>query len=170
MYGSKITVQVKRKKKAGTGLLKGLMIFFGVLFVLMGIIFSRGFMLSGFLLILLYFVYDTFSKKEYEYTMEGPDFRVSVIWGGHYRKEAHVLDLQEMEVVAPNWHESVARYRIKGGIEKLRKFDYTSYDDNIPYYTMIITEDGRKIKLLLDLSEEMLDAMRRICPGRVKLA
>lgn len=169
MYGSKITVQVKRRKKAGTGLLKGLMIFFGVLFVLMGIIFSRGFMLSGFLLIVLYFVFGTFSKKEYEYTMEGLDFKISVIWGGHYRKEVHELNLQEMEVVAPNWHESVARYRLKGGTEKLRKYDYTSYDDNIPYYTMIITEDRRKIKLLLDLNEEMLNEMRRVCPGRVKL-
>lgn len=170
MYGSKITVQVKRKKKAGTGLLKALMIFFGVLFVLMGIMFSRGFMLSGFLLIVLYFVFDTFSKKEYEYTMEGPDFRISVIWGGHYRKDAHILNLQEMEVVAPNWHESVAKYRAKGGIEKLHKYDYTSYNDDVPYYTMIIKEDGRKIKLLLDLNEEILNEMRRICPGRVKLA
>src|SRR5699024_9657997 len=112
----------------------------------------------------------TFSKKEYEYTLDGMELRISVIWGGHYRREAHVLNLQEMEVVAPNWHGSVARYRKNGGTEKLHKYDYTSYDDDIPYYTMIIKEDGRKIKLLLDLSEEMLDQIRRLCPGRVKLA
>ena len=35
---------------------------------------------------------------------------------------------------------------------------------------MIIKEDGRKIKLLLDLTGEMLDRMRTLCPGRVKLA
>ena len=63
-YGNKITAQVKRKKKAGAGLLKGVMIVFGVLFILMGIMFSRGFMLSGFLLVVLYFIYDTFSRKE----------------------------------------------------------------------------------------------------------
>ncbi len=168
-YGNKITAQVKRKKKAGAGLLKGVMIVFGVLFILMGIMFSRGFMLSGFLLVVLYFIYDTFSRKEYEYTLEGMTFSISVIWGGHYRKEAHVLNLQEMEVVAPNWHESVAKYRLKGGSERLHKYDYTSYDDDIPYYTMIIMEDKKKIKLLLDLNEEMLDRMRSICPGRVKL-
>ena len=61
-----------------------------------------------------------------------------------------------MEVTAPHWHESVAKYKKNGGTEQLKKFDYTSYDDNIPYYTMIIKEDGRKIKLLLDLTEEML--------------
>src|SRR5699024_1711665 len=82
MYNSKITLQVKRKKKAGTGLLKGAMIFFGVLFILMGIMLSRGFMLSGFLLVVLYFFYDTFSKKEYEYVLEGSSLSISVIWGG----------------------------------------------------------------------------------------
>ena len=102
MYSSKITVQEKRKQKAGAGLFKGLMDFFGVLFVLMGIMFSRGFMLSGFLLVVLYFIFDTFSKKEYEYTLDGMELRISVIWGGHYRREAHVLNLQEMEVVAPS--------------------------------------------------------------------
>ena len=53
---------------------------------------------------------------------------------------------------------------------KVHKYDYTSYDDNVPYYTMIIVEGRRKIKLLLDLDEEMLDAIRRICPGKVIVA
>ena len=81
MYSTKIIKQVKRKKKPGTGVLKILMILFGVLFVLMGIVFSRGFMLPGFLLICLYFAFDMFSQKEYEYTMEGNQFTIDVIIG-----------------------------------------------------------------------------------------
>ena len=72
--------------------------------------------------------------------------------------------------MAPNWHESVARYRLKGGTEKLKKYDYTSYEDDIPYYTMIIMDGRRKIKILLDLNSEMLHAMKRICPDRVYFA
>lgn len=170
MYGSKLTVQVTRKKKAGTGLLKAIMVIFGVLFVLMGIMFSRGFMLPGFLLVGLYFIYDVFSQKEYEYTLEGMNFTVDVILGKRHRREMHALNLQDLVVVAPNWHESVAKYRLKGGTERLKKYDYTSYDDDIPYYTMIITEGSRKIKLLLDLDSEMLHAMKRICPDRVYFA
>ena len=78
MYSSKLTAQVVREKKSGTGLLKAVMIIFGVLFVLMGIVFSRGFMLPGFLLVGLYFVYDVFSQKEYEYTLEGSNFSIDV--------------------------------------------------------------------------------------------
>lgn len=47
-------------------------------------------------------------------------------------------------MIAPNWHEAVAKYRKNGGTEKLKKFDYTSYDDNIPYYTMIVYENKEK--------------------------
>ena len=60
--------QVKRKTKKMSGVLRKLMLIFGVLFVLMGIMISQAFMLAGFLLVLLYFVYDAFSQKEYEYT------------------------------------------------------------------------------------------------------
>ena len=64
-----------------------------------------------------------------------------------------MLKLEEMEVTAPHYHEkwqNIKEYR-NGETEK---YDYTSYEDDVPYYTMIIREDGRKIKLLLDLTEE----------------
>lgn len=50
------------------------------------------------------------------------------------------------------------------------KYDYTSYDEDTPYYTMIIREDGHKIKLLLDLNEELLHAMKTQYPEKVYFA
>ena len=43
-------------------------------------------------------------------------------------------------------------------------------DDDTPYYTMIIREDGHKIKLLLDLNEELLHAMKTQYPEKVYFA
>ena len=149
------------------GVLSKVMVIFGVIFVLMGIMISQAFMLAGFLLVLLYFVFDVFSNKEYEYTLEDNKLEIDVIYGKRYRKNAHVIDLQEMEVTAPNWHESVAKYKKNGGTEKLPKYDYTSYEEDTPYYTMIAIEDRQKIKLLLDLSEEMLQTMKRSYPSKV---
>ena len=54
--------------------------------------------------------------------------------------------------------------------EKLKKYDYTSYEDDVPYYTMIIKEDGQKIKLLLDLTEEMLHTIKTQFPEKVYFA
>lgn len=146
------------------------MIFFGVVFVLMGIMFSRGFMLPGFLIVGLYFVFDIFSRKEYEYTMDGTSFKIDIIYGKRYRKKVHELDLKDMEVVAPHWHEAVAKYKIRGGSVRLKKYDYTSYEDSVPYYTMIIMEGRRKVKILLDLNDEMLNAMKQLYPERVFFA
>lgn len=170
MYDYKIVEQVSRKKKSMSGVLRKVMILFAVIFVIMGITISQSFMLAGFLLVALYFVFDIFSQKDYEYTLENDQLSIDVIYGKKYRKTAHVLELKELEVVAPHWHESVAKYKKNGGTEQLKKYDYTSYDDNTPYYTMIIKEDGRKIKLLLDLTEEMLHTIKTQHPEKVYFA
>lgn len=170
MYDYKIVEQVSRKKKSMSGILRKVMIIFAVLFVILGITISQSFMLAGFLLAALYFVYDVFSQKDYEYTLESDTLTIDVIYGKKYRKTAHVLDLREMEVTAPHWHESVAKYKKNGGTEKLKKYDYTSYDDDVPYYTMIVKEDGNKIKLLLDLTDEMLHTIKTLHPQKVYFA
>ena len=150
MYDYKIVEQVSRKKKSMSGVLRVVMIIFAVLFVVMGITISQAFMLPGFLLAGLYFVFDIFSQKDYEYMMENGQFEIDVIYGKKYRKTAHILELSNPE--------------------KLKKYDYTSYDEDTPYYTMIIREDGHKIKLLLDLNEELLHAMKTQYPEKVYFA
>ena len=90
----KIVEQVSRKKKSMSGVLCVVMIIFAVLFVVMGITISQAFMLPGFLLAGLYFVFDIFSQKDYEYMMENGQFEIDVIYGKKYRKTAHILELR----------------------------------------------------------------------------
>ena len=170
MYDYKIVEQISRKKKSMSGVLRKVMVLFAVIFVILGITISQSFMLAGFLLAALYFVFDIFSQKDYEYTLENDTLSIDVIYGKKYRKTAHVLNLEEMEVTAPHYHEKVAKYKKNSGTEKLKKYDYTSYEEDVPYYTMIIREDGRKIKLLLDLTEEMLHTMKTQFPEKVYFA
>lgn len=167
MQGAKLIQQVKRKQKKMTGVLRKLMVVFGVFFVLLGIMISQAFMLAGFLLVALYFVFDVLSRKEYEYILDGKTLTIDVIYGKRYRKTAHIIDMTEMEVTAPNRHEVVAKYRKDGGGVRLPKFDYTSYEDDIPYYTMIVIEDREKKKLLLDLNQELLFALKKQYPSKV---
>lgn len=167
MQGAKLIQQVKRKQKKMTGVLRKLMVVFGVFFVLLGIMISQAFMLAGFLLVALYFVFDVLSRKEYEYILDGKTLTIDVIYGKRYRKTAHIIDMTEMEVTAPNRHEAVAKYRKDGGGVRLPKFDYTSYKDDIPYYTMIVIEDREKKKLLLDLNQELLFALKKQYPSKV---
>ena len=169
MYNYRITEQVVRKPKAMSGLLQKAMVIFAVLFILLGIMISQGFMLPGFLLVLLYFFYSVLSQKEYEYVLEGQTLTIEVILGKRYRRTAHILELNTMETPAPNRHDAVAKYRKDAGGISLPKYDYTSYEKDTPYYTMIIMENKQKIKLLLDLSDEMLQALKKSYPDRVFL-
>lgn len=167
MNDYKITQQVKRKAKPFAKALSIIMVVLAVVLVILAIIFDTGLMLPAFLFAALYYVFSINGDKEYEYTMENGTLTIDVIRGKRRRKTAHTLMLKDIEVVAPNWHEAVAKYRKNGGTESLKKYDYTSYEDDIPYYTMITYEDNEKIKLLLDLNHNMLEAIKRVYPQKV---
>ena len=170
MYNYKIVEQVIRRPKPLTGILRVIMIIFAAILLLLGVTISQGFMLPGFLLVVLYYFYNTYSQKEYEYILEDNHLTIDVIFGKKHRRSAHYLDMDALEVLAPNWHNAVAKYRKNGGTIRLAKYDYTSYEEDTPFYTMIITENREKIKILLDLSDSMLQMIKRRYPDRVFLS
>lgn len=163
----KFVTRVHRKEKRGSRALLISMIVLAALFLVFGILFNRGMFLPCFFMAALYFYFSANSTLDYEYTYEGRKLTIDVIKGKARRSTAHELNLENLVIVAPHSASEVAEYR-KGGEEgNLPKFDYTSYDDAIPWYTMIIFEDKRKIKLLLDLDADMLRQMHREYPGKV---
>ena len=170
MYNYRIVEQIIRVPKPLTKLLRTIIIVFAVVFLLSGIIISRGFMISGFLFVVLYYFYNTYSQKEYEYILEDRCFTINVIFGKTVRRSVHILDMNMLEVLAPYWHNSVEKYRKGGSGTILRKFEYTSYEEDITYYTMIITENHEKVKLLLELSDNMLQMIKKMYPDKVYLS
>lgn len=165
--GNRIVTEVHREKRSSARILEVIMIVLAVLMLLAGIVFSRGFFLPCFLMAGLYFLYDRNAVKDYEYIYEDRVLTIDVIKGRVHRYTAHEIRMENVLVVAGHNDEAVARYR-KGGPEgNLPKYDYTSYDDKVPYYTMIAEEEGRRIKLLLDLDDAMLSEMKRQFPQLV---
>ncbi len=165
--GYKIVTQVHKKTKRAVKPLKYAMVIFGVAFLLLGILWNRGMFLPCFLMAALYFYFDANSNIEYEYVYEDRKLKIDVIRGRRTRQTVHILELDRMVITAPHDDEAVSRYRIGGEEGSLPKFDYTSYDDAIPYYTMIAYENDEKIKLLLDLNDELLTQMHRDYPQKV---
>ena len=161
-----MVVAVKRKEKPSEKFLRVLMVILAVLFLLQGIIFSRAFMLPCLLMTGAYFWYSHASRREYEYTLEDGHMTIERA-ASSGRTVLHEINLADVEALASPDDPCVARYK-KGGEEKIRKFDYTSYEENQPYYTMIAKEDGQKIKLLLDLTPEAISLIRQANPPAVK--
>lgn len=163
----KIVTPVHRVTKKSVKPLKYAMIIFALLFLALGILANRGMFLPCFFMAALYFYFDANSTRDYEYTYEDHKLTIDVIKGRNRRTTAHVLNMDELVIVAPHDAPEVARYRKNAEEGNLKKFDYTSYDDNIPYYTMIIYENKDKIKLLLDLKSDMLHQMFVEYPQKV---
>ncbi|MCC8028539.1 MAG: hypothetical protein LIO75_01845 [Lachnospiraceae bacterium] len=169
MMDFKLTQQVQRRKKKNSRLLSTLMVVLAIILVLCGIAFDNSFFLPAFCLAFLYYVFTFFSDSAYEYNFENEAFSIDVIRGKRRRTTAHYLYYKNLEVVAPPDHELVLKYKKKGGTEHIKKYDYTSYEDGIPYYTMIITQNDEKIKLLLDLDEQTLRFLKLRYPQKVFL-
>ncbi len=94
MYDYKIVEQVTRKKKeAFRSIKKKTMVFFAVVFVVMGNYHIPGLYAGWFLPGRSLFIYGTFCQRDYEYIMENEQLTIDVIYGNKYRKTAHELDL-----------------------------------------------------------------------------
>ncbi len=167
MYGT-MTKNVSRKAKPGVIFFTRLLLILSIVFMLVGIMLSRGALFVSTITVILYWLYSGETTRDYEYHLENGVFSVDVIKGKRSRKREQELNLDRLEVLAPHWHSAVGKYRKNGGSEKLKKYDYTSYNDDIPYYTMIIRNgDNKKIKLLLDLDEEWMRTLYGKYPSKV---
>ena len=161
-----VTVSGTRSPNPFQQFLRVLMIVLAALFLLGGIAFSRGLMLPCFLTALLALWYGYAVRRAYEYVLEAGKlllYRVS----DHGRHLLHEIAVQDIEIISRPDDPAVAPYR-KGGERTLPKFDYTSYREDVPYYTAIVRENGQRIKLLLDLTPEAIAALQRSCPAALR--
>ncbi len=111
MYDYKIVEQVTRKKKRLSGVLKKDHGIFCRSVCCYGNYHISGLYAGWFLPGRSLFYLRTFCQRDYEYIMENEQLTIDVIYGNKYRKTAHELDLRQLEVVAPHWHGSVAKYK-----------------------------------------------------------
>ena len=163
----RITLAVNRESRPSERLLKGVMAALTVLFLLMAVMFTRGMMLPCFLMAVTGIAYARATKRMYEYILENGRLRVDRLTD-FGRLPRHEIVLRDVEILARPDDPAVAPFR-RGGGERVRKFDYTSYREGVAWYTMIAREDGRRVKLLLDLTPPAIDYIRRENRGAVRV-
>ena len=152
-------IHVTRSERRSEKMLKATMAALAVLFLLGAVAFNRGLMLPCFLMAAACFIYAMATKRQYEYILENGQMRIDRLTD-YGRRTRHQFSLQDIEVLASPADPRVLPYK-KGGGVRIKKYDYTSYQEGVAWYTMIVREDGRLIKLLLDLDERAIDMIRR---------
>ena len=163
----RISIHVRRVIRPSERLLKGAMLVLALLFLLLGILFSRGMMLPCFLMAMAYLWYDHATKRDYEYVLENDALKIDRLME-RGRVSLHEIPFREIKLLAHPDDPAAVPYR-KGGSEKVKKYDYTSYEEGKPWYTLIAREDGETVKLLLDLNDEAIQAIRRANRAAVRV-
>ncbi len=155
-----IVISVNRKPRPSVKILQRVMIVLGVVFLLQAILFSTGFMLPCFLTALCYYWYKNVSSREYEYILEDKTLKIDRV-SDRGRKRLHEIPFSDIRLVCEPDAPEAAPYKKKTGTIPVKKVDYTSYQEDIPYYTVIAEAEGKPLKLLLDLTPEAIRLIRR---------
>ena len=162
-----IVWSVRRRERPSERVLSILMSVLAVFFLLQGILFSRAFMLPCVCMAACRFVYGAARVRDYECTLEDGKLTIARV-SDRGRQRLHEIPLADFEILSLPDGEAVLPYK-KGGI-RLPKYDYTSYREDVPWYTLITQENGQRIKLLCEFPPEALEMIRRKKPGCVRLA
>ena len=154
-----LVISVSRKPRRSDVFLCRLMAVLAVVFLLQGILFSTAFMLPCFLTVLCYYWYRQASKREYEYTLGEESLKIERV-SDHGRSLEYDIPYSIIQLVCLPDSAEALPYR-KGGEIRVKKEDYTSYREDVPYYTVIVRDEPRMLKLLMDLTPEGIRILRR---------
>ncbi len=102
---------------------------------------------------------------EYEYVLVNGELTIDCIYGKSKRKQAAKFDITKCEMIAPIESTYVAGYNRN---ENMKKMDYTSGGSLDNVYLLIIAYGAESAKVYLEMTTEMLSAMKTSAPNKVK--
>ena len=130
-----------------------------------------GFMLASGILAILgiaavaacYFLYPMFNI-EYEYVFVDGQIDFDRISGGQKRKNMLRLDLDNIEVMAPENSHRLDGYRNQQGTEKK---DFTSGTAQGNRYCIFLAQNGSKLMVVFEPSDKIIEYSRQKAPRKV---
>lgn len=101
---------------------------------------------------------------EYEYAYVNGELDVDAVYARSSRKHLASYDLRNVECIAPvNSHE------LDSYDASWKTVDYTSLDPSAKVYAAVLSSNGTRMKVLLELNEEMLSDLKMRNPRKVFL-
>lgn len=165
MTGSYTEASVKRKADVSTYLAK-----IGVIF-LIGILFTFGMLIGQKVLALLgiglgclcWFYLFPKLDAEYEYIYCDGQIDFDRISGGESRKNVLRIDLDNVEIMAPENSAEMGKYNDSG----LKVRDFSSHVKDAKRYCIITSDESNRLKILFEPSETMIELAKNKAPRKV---
>lgn len=101
---------------------------------------------------------------EYEYFYMNGELEIDRISSKLTRRKVFEMKINDLEVLAPEGGFEVQPYR------SVKVRDFTSRRKDRTRYEMIVSQNGKKIKLLLEPGEQIVESMRQIAPKKVRIS
>ena len=159
--GSYAEAGVKKKDTFGTIMARILMIALAVLLFLSAFIISWMMILAT-VLICIDILLIPLLKTEYEYIFCDGQLDFDRINGGARRKHILRIEMEEVELVAPQNSHALDSYRGNGTVK-----DFSSGQKNGRVYVIIMNRNGSLVKILFEPSEKMLACMKTKAPRKI---
>ncbi len=154
---------VARKPRPYETLLKGLAWGFTVLFAVAGLIFLPVLLVGAVILVLIDFFALPRLSVEYEYLYVSRSIQIDSIYSKEKRRKTAEYELEQMEIFAEESAWQLDEYKNMQTVDK----DYTSGEDGISAWILIV-HNGQEIhRVRLEPNEEMVKAVRSVYPRKV---
>lgn len=98
---------------------------------------------------------------EYEYIFFNGDLDIDKIMSKESRKKLMVFNIKDMEVLAPSGSVELQQYR------NLKTYNYSTRTPGNKTYEMVTVQKGRKIKVIFEPNEDILNGMKMYAPRKV---
>ena len=104
-------------------------------------------------------------KIEYEYIYADGQIDFDRISGNAKRKTLMRVDIENAEVISPTSSDSIKAYNNNN---RIKVKDFSSYDNSVSTYSMIVSKNGELYKIIFEPSERMVKSMKYKQPRKVK--
>lgn len=103
-------------------------------------------------------------EVEYEYLFLGRDLSIDKIYAQSKRKRMMEFDLARMEILAPVKSHRLDSYRAN---KKYISYDFSSHNESADAYCFIYAGDNEVSKVVIDMTEELLQCFKNVSPRKV---
>jgi hypothetical protein len=153
---------VKRKETTKSMLLRTLLVMgivIGVLLILVGSYIG----IAGIVLVAVMIFLFPKLNIEYEYVFVDGQIDFDRISGKAKRKTMLRIDLEEVEIIAPEGSHALDNYNNVS----LEKKDFSSGDKTVKSYIIIANKEGKKLRIAFEPTEKMLSMIRQKSPRKL---
>ena len=159
-------VLVKKQQTGKDKVIKGVLIFFTVLFAAAGIMMNPLILLLALVLGIVDYIFIPKLSVEFEYLYVNGELDIDRIYSQSRRKRAASYELSNMEILAPYQSHQLDSYKKN---QSIKRYNYSSGIEGQGHkpYALVISKDNAMQMVIFEPDEVMLKDIRNRAPRKV---